>query len=157
MRYLQFLLITMSVVALFGWLYLRKPASASDTLAPVCYTAFISHATDMEAGQSLAQAALEWEGVSAASYNAHSDLLVIAHTDRWTPATLKSRLSTLTSSPPQIKQFSPSSGAQCPVPLEVIQMIPGFLLTLSILSALVFAGLMISNKKKAWFLHINNI
>ena len=149
MRFLQFFLITMSAAALFGWLHLRRPASASDILAPVSYTAFISHATNTEAGQSLARAAMEWEGISAASYNAHSDLLVIAHTDRWTPATLKSRLSTLTSTPPQIKQFSPSSGAQCPVPLEIVQKIPGFLLTLSILSALVFTGLMFYNKKKA--------
>lgn len=148
MKILKFSMVIISAAAMLGWLYLRRPASASDILEPVCYTAFISHASDPEAGQSLALAAQEWKGVSAVSYNAHSDLLVIAHTDRWTPATLKSRLSTLTSSPPQIKQFTPSPGAQCPVPLEIVQMIPGFLLMLSIVSALIFSALMVFNKKK---------
>lgn len=149
MKILKFSMVLISAAAMLGWLILRRPASASDILEPVCYTAFISHASDPEAGKALALAAQEWKGVSAVSYNAGSDLLVIAHTDLWTPATLKSRLATLTSTPPQIKQFTPSPGAQCPVPLEIVEMIPGFLLTLSIFSTIVFAGLMVFKRKKA--------
>lgn len=134
MKMLHFRLAIVSLIALTGWIVLRRPSSPSDDLQPVSYTALVSHAPTAVAGDALANAVREWQGVTAVTYNAQSGLLVVAHTNRLSSDDLKRRLSPLTSATPEIKVFEPQ-GPQCPVPFEFIGMIPKMLLGLFLISA----------------------
>jgi hypothetical protein len=131
---IRFGLVLLSLAALAGWALLRRPSSPSDLLESVSYSAFVAHAPDAAAGGALAKAVREWVGVTAATYNDKSDLLVVAYSDRWTPDALKSRLSTLTSRAPQIKHFETNEGQQCPVPAAYLEIIPDILFVLFLIS-----------------------
>lgn len=151
MKHLRTSLVIISLLALAGWLMLRRTASPSNNLNSVSYTAFVSHAPNKVAGTALADAAREWNGVTAATYNVNSGLLVIAHTEAMSDQDLKSRLSVLTSDEPQIKQFDVPDGPVCPVPLEYIEKIPAILLWLFVASSSVYLLLVFQKNSQHGF------
>ncbi len=77
MQMLRITLLAISLIGLTGWVSLRKRHSPVDDLPAIANTAFQIHAPTPQAGLALAEAARGWRGVTAATYNPASDLLVV--------------------------------------------------------------------------------
>jgi hypothetical protein len=138
MQFFRAFLALVSLACFAGWLSLRKPYSPSQDLPPVTITAFSANAPSSEAGQSLADAARGWQGVTASTYNPASDLLVLTHWTSVKEVDLQSGLQTLARQRIERKVFPEPAGAKCPVPQEALAALPGWLLGLGLLSALAF-------------------
>jgi len=138
MQFFRAFLALVSLSCLAGWFSLRKPYSPSQDLPPVTITAFTANAPSPEAGQSLADAARSWQGVTASTYNPTSDLLALTHWTSVKENDLQSRLQMLAGQRIERKIFPEPSGAKCPVPQETLAALPGWLLGLGLLSAFAF-------------------
>lgn len=138
MKKIHWFFAVLSVAGFWGWVALRRPASPSDALPAVQYTALIPHLANPAAGQDLATVARSWSGVTASTFNDQSGLLVLAHTQAVDKNALLERVGKYTQTPAELKVFEASAGPQCPVPFELIQQIPAILLGLSLFSTAVF-------------------
>lgn len=148
MRKLPFFLVLTSLLCLTGWLQVAIPYSPSQDLPLISLTAFEVPAPDVSAGQALAQAARGWQGVTAATYNASSGLLVLSHTLDQSAANLQSRIDILSPQPVSIKVFPEPAGAKCPVPASALMLLPSILLGLSVATLLLGIFLFMSNEKR---------
>ncbi len=148
MRKLPFFLVLTSLLCFAGWLRVATPYSPSQDLPLISITAFEIHAPNVVAGQALAQAARSWTGVTAATYNANSGLLVLSHTLDQSASSLKSRIDILNPHPVSIKVFPEPAGAKCPVPASALAVLPGILLGCSAVSLLIAIMLFISHAKR---------
>ncbi|HLP92525.1 MAG TPA: hypothetical protein VK168_00735 [Saprospiraceae bacterium] len=148
MRKLSFFLVLTSLLCFTGWLRVATPYSPSQDLPLISITAFEVHAPDESAGQALAQAARGWQGVTAATYNVHSGLLVLSHTLDQSAANLQSRIDILSPQPVSIKVFPEPAGAKCPVPASALAVLPAILLGGSVVTLILAIMLFISNEKR---------
>lgn len=148
MTALRFSLFTLALLGFAGWLWLRQPYSPSQDLAPVQYAAFQIHAPTPEAGLSLAEAAREWPGVRASTYNSDSDLLVTLFTPETTEATLMRNLQALASQPIEKKVFETSNSPKCPVPQEALAALPAVFLGFGTVAGLLFLWMTAQARRK---------
>ncbi len=128
MQMLRITLLAISLIGLTGWVSLRKRHSPVDDLPAIANTAFQIHAPTPQAGLALAEAARGWRGVTAATYNPASDLLVVIYTDETNEQTLQSGFQTLVSRPIEKKDFDTPGAPKCPVPTGVLTALPGIFL-----------------------------
>ena len=126
---------------LTAWFWLRQPYSPTQELLPVAITAFTTRAPSPEAGKALADAAAGWAGVTAATYNASSDLLVLVHQASVDAEDLNGRLQSLASQRIERKVFAEQAGPQCPVPQAMLARLPDWLLGAGLLAAAGFLWL----------------
>lgn len=142
MKSIRVSLFALALLGFSGWLWLHKPHSPTDDLQPVAYAAFQIHAPTPEAGLALAGAARGWTGVTAATYNPDSDLLVAIFTPATATKTLQSQLQTLTPQRIEQKIFEAPAGPKCPVPHSALVALPGVLLGMGGGSALLLVALL---------------
>lgn len=152
MKSARFLSLFVAALAFAGWYALYTPPSPTQDLPPVSYTAFKTRAPDAAAGQALAAAARTWGGVTAATYNHNSNLLVLAHHQSKAASGLQSQLEVLSGTPMPVQDFSEiPAGPGCPIPHEYLSALPGALLALGIAGLCVGLMLMFKRPSKLAF------
>ena len=143
-RFLSFFVF--AALCFAGWYSLYSPPSPTQDLPPVQYTAFQTRAPDASAGQALAAAARTWGGVTAATYNHNSNLLVLAHHQSKPVSEIQSQLAVLSGTSMPVKDFSKTpAGPGCPIPHEYLAALPGVLLALGFVG--LFMGLILIFRK----------
>jgi hypothetical protein len=124
MKSKRLLFALLAVLCFAGWRSLYTPPSPTQDLPPVHYSAF-------KPREALAGAARSWGGITAATYNAQSDLLVLAHHRSIDPVVLKQRLEVLRGETVALQDWSAlPAGGGCPVPHEYLALLPNVLLAL---------------------------
>lgn len=111
-------------VFLAAWAFLRPSYSPTQALSPVTFSAFQLKAVTPQAGQSVAEAAREWPGVTATAYNPKSDILAVSYTAATSEADIRSRIEGLLPYRIVKANFAIPAGPQCPVPAGLIRQIP---------------------------------
>lgn len=148
MKSARFLSLLVATLSFAGWYALYSPPSPTQDLPPVSYTAFQARAPDAVAGEALAAAARTWGGVTAATYNHNSNLLVLAHHQSEPVTDLQSRLEVLSGTTMPVRDFSKTpAGPGCPIPHEYLSALPGLLLAMGFVG--LFLGLMLIFRKPA--------
>lgn len=148
MTKIRVLLALLAIAGLYGWWSLRRPASPADTLEAVQYTAITLQPLHPAVGLALAQECLKWPGVKTSVFNENSSLLVVAHTSKVAVGTLVRNAANYTGAHAEIKQFEMAAGPQCPVPANLLQLLPLLLLGLGLSSAILFAlQIWVSNRR----------
>lgn len=117
-----------TLLALSGWLWLRKPYSPSNDLPAVYYPAFVVEGIDSVAGAQLAGTVKTWPGINTSSFNHRSSLLSVACLKGTDEDALIAKIQQAAGTSVYKKAFAAPAGAQCPVPFEMIQRIPLYLL-----------------------------
>ncbi len=136
MRLFQYSLAVFALLSLAGWLWLRQPYSPTQDLPAVSYTAFEVFAPTDQAGFALAQAARNWQGITASTYAPASGLLVVSHTTELSEQDLQGRLQILCSKPISKKNFPELAGPKCPVPQAALAALPNWFLGIGIVLGL---------------------
>lgn len=135
---LRFTFLLLSLLLFIAWWLNRRPVSPTDSLPAVAYAAFSVDIPTSRAGQSLAQAARQWPGVTASTFNEISGLIVLIHTTDTDAGALRNRLEELAAGPVLPKQFAPAKGPQCPVPHDMLKWIASLYLGGAVLFAALF-------------------
>lgn len=152
MKSARFFSLLIAALCFAGWYSLYTPPSPTQDLPPVLYTAFQTRAPDVSAGQALAAAARTWGGITAATYNHNSNLLVLAHHQSKPVSEIQSQLSELSGTSMPVKDFSKTpAGPGCPIPHEYLAALPGGLLAVGIMGLLVGLVLMFKRPEKVAF------
>lgn len=152
MKSVRFLSLLVAALSFAGWYALYTPPSPTQDLPPVLYTAFQTRAPDVAAGEALAAAARTWGGVTAATYNHNSNLLVLAHHQTKAPTDLQNRLEVLSGTPLPIQDFSKiPAGPGCPIPHEYLAALPAMLLAMGGVCLLLGLVLMFKRPEKVAF------
>lgn len=140
MKRMQILLFVLAVLCLASWLGMRKPYSPSDDLPMVTYQAFDVQGIDLKAGETLAEKARQWPGVTAVTFNPSSALLVLSFTNVTNEPELLGKIQAGTSVAVSKKIFPAPSGPQCPVPMSLIAAFPGYLFWAGLLFSVAWLG-----------------
>lgn len=127
MKKMQILLFVLAVLCLASWLGMRKPYSPSDDLPMVAYQAFDVKGISVDAGETLAQKARQWPGITAVTFNPSSELLVLSFTNITNEQELLGKIQAQTSVTVHKKVFPKPDGPQCPVPISLIAAFPTYL------------------------------
>lgn len=128
LKKLRIALGVITLLALSGWLWLRKPYSPSNDLPLVYYPAFVVEGIDSTAGARLAAEAKTWPGINTSNFNHKSSLLSVACRKGTDEEALMAQIREAAGVNVYKKDFSSPGAPQCPVPFEVIQRIPLYLL-----------------------------
>jgi len=157
MKFLRVLLACLSLVCLAAWLWLRQPYSPTQELPPVLITAFEVAAPSPAEGEALSALAQTWRGVTAASYNPASQLLVLTHEEAMAPTDLLTQLQAQTAVAVSQKIFPAPLGPKCPVPQAALTALPGYLLAGGLGATFLFALSFLGVRRKVSLLTPNTL
>lgn len=127
MKKMQVLLFVLATLCLACWLGMRKPYSPSDDLPMVTYQAFDVKGIAADAGETLAEKARQWPGITAVTFNPSSELLVLSFTEVTNEQELLGKIQANSSVAVSKKIFPKPDGPQCPVPMSLIVAFPTYL------------------------------
>lgn len=127
MKKMQILLFVLAVLCLASWLGMRKPYSPSDDLPMVAYQAFDVKGIPTDEGETLAQKARQWPGITAVTFNPSSELLVLSFTNATNDQELLSKIQANATVAVSKKVFPKPDGPACPVPMSLIVAFPTYL------------------------------
>lgn len=149
MKLLHWIIGGLAILCLAGWLGMRTPYSPSQDLPLVAYTAFDFQDIEQSKSEALLQDARNWDGITAATYNPDSRIMVLSHEERIPAQDLLTRLSKEAGAPIAIKVFPEPAGPKCPVPHgEIMAAFPTWLFYGGVAFSLLFGFSMYRNKRQ---------